>query len=90
VLVQYGATCLAVIKLRAHAPAGPLGFRLPGGRFAIPLLALGACGLLLLLVVVSPDRVEQFVVFFAWVAAGLLLAALARGSATKVTRPPAS
>jgi amino acid transporter len=86
VLVQYGATCLAVIKLRAHEPAGPLGFRLPGGRFGIPVLGLGASGFLLFLVVASEDRVEQISVFLAWVIGGLLLSRLAANQSSSAQR----
>jgi APA family basic amino acid/polyamine antiporter len=81
VLVQYATTCLAVIALRAHQPAGPLGFRLPGGRFAIPLLGLLACAFLLRLVFEDERWPEQFAVFLAWIALGLLLALLARTAA---------
>ena len=88
VLVQYVTTCLAVIVLRAHAPAGPHGFRLPGGRFLIPILGLGASGLLIYLVVASPDRVQQLVVFFSWVAAGFLLMLVGRVASRSGPRSP--
>ncbi len=74
VLVQYAATCLAVIALRAHAPATTHGFRLPGGRFTIPLLGLLACALLLYFFFLDATWPEQCAVFLAWVAGGALLA----------------
>jgi basic amino acid/polyamine antiporter, APA family len=83
VLVQYATTCLAVITLSAHRPEDGVGFRLPGGRWPIPLLGLGACAFLAYLIKQDPTWVEQVLLFLAWVALGLLLAALTRrGSST--------
>lgn len=84
VLVQYAATCLAVIKLGAHRPEGGVGLRLPGGRYPIPLLGLGTSGFLAFLITQDATWVDQVKVFAAWVAAGVLLAALARRSASSI------
>jgi len=90
VLVQYTTTCLAVIALRAHAPAGPLGFRLPGGRFAVPLLGLCACAFLLVLTFLDASWPEQIAVFAAWIAVGIALALSARAArAAGAASPPA-
>jgi len=85
VLVQYAATCLAVVRLRAHVPGPDGGFRLPGGRFALPLLGLLASAFLAFLITQerSADGAKtwpaQLAVFGAWVAGGLLLSLIARG-----------
>ncbi len=78
VLVQYASTCLAVIKLRAHRPDGAVGFHLPGGRWPIPLLGLGASAFLGFLITQDATWIEQVVVFLAWVVGGTLLAVLTR------------
>lgn len=97
VLVQYATTCLAVITLAAHRPDGGLGFRLPGGRWPIPLLGLGACAFLGYLITQDQTWLEQVVLFVAWVALGVLLAAWTRrelttkdgGRGTPTSAPPA-
>lgn len=77
VLVQYVATCLAVIALRAHAPGPEGGFRLPGGRFPIPLLGLLTCAVFAV-IAFQESALEQIAVFAAWVALGFALSGLAR------------
>lgn len=78
VLVQYGATCLAVIVLRAHVPGADGGFRLAGGRWLVPLLGLGSSAFLGWLITQDANWAEQIKVFGAWVAGGLLLTLLSR------------
>ena len=76
VLVQYAVTCVAVIQLRAHVPGPDGGFKLPGGRFVIPLIGLFACAFLFFLITQEKNWEEQYTVFGWWVGGGLLLGLL--------------
>jgi amino acid transporter len=73
VLVQYAATCLAVLALRAHVPGADGGFRLPGGRWTIPIAGLAASGFLAYLITQDATWEAQVATFLAWVVGGLAL-----------------
>jgi amino acid transporter len=80
VLVQYVATCLAVVVLlRDH---GPLV------RFVLPALGLAACGVLAWLVGFDPQPWLEVAVFGAWLVVGLALALLARAHARRTSNSP--
>ncbi|MBM4014125.1 MAG: amino acid permease [Planctomycetes bacterium] len=86
VLVQYAATCLAVITLRAHVPGADGGFRLPGGRWPIPLAGLAASALLAFLITQDATWQAQVATFAAWVAGGLALSFTASRRARAAAR----
>jgi basic amino acid/polyamine antiporter, APA family len=71
-LLQYIATCLALVKLRKDMESDPSRFRLPGSR-TIPLLAVTLCLWLL-----SQSRAAQVVLTAGALCAGTLLFWLAR------------
>ena len=86
VLVQYAATCLAVITLRAHVPDADGGFRLPGGRWPIPLAGLAASAFLAFLITQDATWQAQVATFAAWVAGGLALSFTASRRARDAAR----
>src|SRR5262245_10041952 len=71
-LLQYVATCLALVKLRKDMESDPSRFRLPGGH-TIPLLAMTLCVWLLF-----QSQVAQIVLTAGALCAGTLLFWLAR------------
>ena len=72
VVVQYIATCVAVMILRRRGPAPQQAFVNPLGPL-VPLLALSGCAVFLLGVATSPDGVMALRWAAILIALGLLL-----------------
>ena len=72
VVVQYIATCVAVILMRKRGPAPKEAFVNPLGPL-VPLLALSGCMVFLLGVATSPDGVMALKWAAVLIAVGLLL-----------------
>ncbi len=77
VVVQYIATCVAVILMRQRGPAPANAFVNPLGPL-VPLLALFGCAVFLLGVATSPDGVMALKWAAILIAAGLLLGSVFR------------
>lgn len=77
VVVQYIATCVAVILMRRRGPAPAKAFVNPLGPL-VPLLALFGCAVFLLGVATSPDGVLALKWAAILIAAGLLLGSVFR------------
>lgn len=70
VVIQYMATCAAVLVLRRKAPAPKDAFVIPGGPL-VPLLALGGCSFFLLRVQLQELIFAGGLIFFGLVFGGL-------------------
>lgn len=69
VTMQYIGTCAAVAWLRYKMPNADRSYRVPGGAFAVPLIGIGVCVLLL-----SQAAAKEFVVSGIVIVIGAVLA----------------
>jgi basic amino acid/polyamine antiporter, APA family len=72
VLVQYSATCLAVLRLPAEPGMGAA--RRLVARRVLPIGGLGVCLLFGWLIATEPDPIGELLGFFGWTVAGVVLA----------------
>ncbi len=80
VIAQYALTCAAITWLRRTRPELPRRYRVPGGRWLVPLVGVGVCALL-----ASQAKVSELAMSLVMMAAGGVFALAYRAFRPRAT-----